>query len=281
MNYDKRNFTEEEIKKAVSESYSYATLAQKLGYNNKTGHYVKDVEKWLKKYNCDTSHFKGRGWNKGNYDLSKITEKKVFRGQDLLKLLIEGFDRPRKCEKCGNTEWEGLPIPLQVHHIDGNHYNNELDNLQILCPNCHAQTDNFCGRGTSKRNISDEEFITSINNSYSIYEALRKIKVCDIPAYRNRAKNLIQQGKATLLIKVRNKENRAKAKNKENKNAFNFNEEQKQKFEERKQYFLSDKIDTTKFGWQAQAERDLGISHTQIRRWLNKYMPELNVLRRK
>ena len=51
-----------------------------------------------------------------------------------------------ECEKCHNTEWNGQAIPLQIHHIDGNHFNNSLDNLQLLCPNCHAQTDNVCGK---------------------------------------------------------------------------------------------------------------------------------------
>ena len=43
-----------------------------------------------------------------------------------------------KCENCGLSEWCGKPIPLELHHKDGNHYNNNLENLQILCANCHA-----------------------------------------------------------------------------------------------------------------------------------------------
>lgn len=45
--------------------------------------------------------------------------------------------KEEKCEYCGNSEWMGKPIPLELHHIDFNHYNNSLDNLQILCSNCH------------------------------------------------------------------------------------------------------------------------------------------------
>lgn len=54
--------------------------------------------------------------------------------------------KPYKCECCGNTEWNGLPIPLQLHHKDGNFRNNTLENLQLLCPNCHSLTDNYCRR---------------------------------------------------------------------------------------------------------------------------------------
>lgn len=53
------------------------------------------------------------------------------------KLLIDKVKEP-KCEKCGLETWLGGPIPLELHHKDGNHYNNALDNLEILCPNCHA-----------------------------------------------------------------------------------------------------------------------------------------------
>ena len=53
---------------------------------------------------------------------------------------------PEKCNICGISEWNGEPIKLQVHHKDGNRHNNEIDNLQILCPNCHSQTDNWCAK---------------------------------------------------------------------------------------------------------------------------------------
>ena len=47
------------------------------------------------------------------------------------------------CEECGISEWMNKPISMELHHKDGNHNNNNLDNLEILCPNCHSQTDTF------------------------------------------------------------------------------------------------------------------------------------------
>lgn len=67
-----------------------------------------------------------------NYPTSKIN----------YRLIKEGI-KERKCEYCGNTEWLGQPIILELHHIDGNKTNNNLSNLQLLCPNCHSITDNF------------------------------------------------------------------------------------------------------------------------------------------
>lgn len=49
------------------------------------------------------------------------------------------------CYKCKNKEWNGLSIPLEIEHIDGNSSNNNLKNLILLCPNCHAQTTTYKG----------------------------------------------------------------------------------------------------------------------------------------
>ena len=67
------------------------------------------------------------------------------------RLLKEGL-KEHKCEnpKCGLSEWHNLPIPLQLHHINGDRTDNRLENLQLLCPNCHALTDNYCGRKLKK-----------------------------------------------------------------------------------------------------------------------------------
>ena len=61
------------------------------------------------------------------------------------KLLDEKI-RERKCEKCKLSVWNGSEIPLELHHIDGNRFNNEIKNLEILCPNCHAQMPNNSGK---------------------------------------------------------------------------------------------------------------------------------------
>ena len=64
-----------------------------------------------------------------------------------LKLLRDGV-KQHKCEKCGLTEWLGEPIPLELHHVNGDHYDNRIENLRLLCPNCHAKEENNSGKGT-------------------------------------------------------------------------------------------------------------------------------------
>ena len=69
-------------------------------------------------------------------------EKKTLVTSKLRRKLIEDGIKEKKCEMCGNSEWMGIPITLELHHKDGNRYNNNIENLQILCPNCHSLTPN-------------------------------------------------------------------------------------------------------------------------------------------
>jgi hypothetical protein len=70
--------------------------------------------------------------------------------------------KENRCEICGVAEWRGAPLTMALHHINGDGRDNRLENLEILCPNCHAQTDNFAGRnvarngdGTTRRRAAD------------------------------------------------------------------------------------------------------------------------------
>lgn len=96
------------------------------------------------------------------------------------KLIREGI-KEHVCERCGNTMWHDEPIALEVHHRDGDRSNNSLDNLQLLCPNCHAMTDNWRGKGktikTRKHEVSDEDFVYALRNSDSIRKALLKLSL--------------------------------------------------------------------------------------------------------
>ena len=66
-----------------------------------------------------------------------------------LKLIRDGL-KEYKCESCGLKEWNGKPIPLELDHIDGNHYNNDFGNLRVICANCHALTDTNSGKKNRK-----------------------------------------------------------------------------------------------------------------------------------
>ena len=69
------------------------------------------------------------------------------------RLLAEGF-KENRCECCGLRDWMGEPLAMALHHINGDGSDNRLENLAMLCPNCHAQTPNFSGRNRRLRPAS-------------------------------------------------------------------------------------------------------------------------------
>lgn len=193
-------FSKEEIEQFVADSKSYAELARKIGYDDasKNGSAYRTVHQMIDELNLDTSHFTGQGWSKDNFDYSRFCYGKKLKSGTTLNAIAAL--RGRLCECCGLSEWNNEPIPLQVHHVDGNNLNNELNNLQLLCPNCHAQTDNYCGRNKGKKNISDEEFVDALLNSDNIHQALIKLDNAQGRLY-SRAYQLIDEYEITMPSK--------------------------------------------------------------------------------
>lgn len=166
-----RAYTKEQIQEIVNSSSSNREVARKLGYNCDSGGVMSTIKKMYQEYNIDTSHFKGQGWNKNNYNYDAFTTNSYKKnGKTLRDLLIHL--RGQKCENCGLTEWLEQPINLEVHHINGDRTDNRLENLQLLCPNCHSYTPTFARKG-DKREISDDEFVQALLGSSSINQALK------------------------------------------------------------------------------------------------------------
>lgn len=154
MSYDK-----EFLQKIILNSLSIAQVCRELELRPSGGNYKK-IKILIKNFNIDISHFTGQGWNKNNkfnllrqkYSIEDIlTNKVTYTSSTRLRqrLILEGY-KENKCEKCDLSEWMNKQIPLELNHINGNNIDNRLENLEILCCNCHAQTDNWRGRNTNK-----------------------------------------------------------------------------------------------------------------------------------
>lgn len=144
-------YTEQELRCAISSSTSLRQVLIKLGVAPYGGNY-EVLRKAIKFFSLDITHFAGQSTKKGiklgiNRSLSDYLSNKfsITSNSLRLRLLREGVFQ-HQCSRCLNTLWEKQKIPLELEHIDGNKHNNSIDNLQLLCPNCHALTSTYRGR---------------------------------------------------------------------------------------------------------------------------------------
>ncbi|MDO8499859.1 MAG: HNH endonuclease signature motif containing protein [bacterium] len=155
----KRRWTIEQLKKAADESTSLRQILFKLGLIPAGGNY-EQIKKYLKENSIDYSHFTGKVWNKGRRNLTRSNiwplEKIMVKGKNYqshrlrLRLLKEKIKKP-KCELCGWAKFsEDGRLPLELNHMNGDHSDNRLENLQILCPNCHSLQ--LTHRGCNRKN---------------------------------------------------------------------------------------------------------------------------------
>jgi hypothetical protein len=151
----KHTYSEQDLRDAVKTSGSLRQVLQKLNIVAAGGNY-ETTKKRISHYGIDTSHFHGQLWNKGKTIGPKrsieeyLVNGRYIQSNNLKKRLLSEGLKEHKCECCGITDWNGQPTPIELDHIDGNRYNNVIENLRILCPNCHAQTETYCGKNKSK-----------------------------------------------------------------------------------------------------------------------------------
>ena len=138
----------EKILKWIEEGQSKSFISKELKCKQET------LNKYLTQMGIKyTGNQSGRGktkqkdkWNLEEY-LQNSTD--IQSNKIRTKILEEGI-KEHKCECCGLTTWLNRPIPLELHHIDGDRTHNEISNYQLLCPNCHSFTDSYRGKNSRK-----------------------------------------------------------------------------------------------------------------------------------
>ena len=151
----KRKWTDQQFISAVKSSLSYAEVIRKLGLKTAGSNYD-TVKRKIKELNLDISHMTNQGWNTGKrFKIIKpaqplqeilVKDSTFINSNNLRKRILKEQIKEHKCERCGNSLWLNQKIPLELHHINGDRHDNRIENLQLLCPNCHALTDNYRGR---------------------------------------------------------------------------------------------------------------------------------------
>ena len=138
----------DQILKWIEENQSKAYISSQLNCKQETlNRYLKlmDIE-----YSGNQSG-KGKTKNKTKMNLAKYLENSEdIQTNKIRKKILEEGIKPHKCNCCGLETWLGNPIPLELHHKDGDRTHNELSNFELLCPNCHAFTNSYRGKNSKK-----------------------------------------------------------------------------------------------------------------------------------
>lgn len=154
----KRSWTAAQLEKAVENSSSYRQVLQKINLREAGGNY-EQIKKYIREQNLITTHFRGKGWSKGLKGKSTprvslesiLVEKSFFQSHKLKKRLFKLNLKTESCEECGwSKRRQDGTIPVELDHINGNRHDNRLENLRILCPNCHSLKSTHRGRNIGK-----------------------------------------------------------------------------------------------------------------------------------
>ena len=159
----RRKVTKGELKEALETSRSIRQALMKVGLKPAGGNYA-TANQLIKEFDIDTSHMFGKGWNRGDVlGLRKLNTKPLedilvkdstySSSHGLRKRLIQAGFKEAVCEMCHRSTWNGAPISLELNHINGDRLDHRLENLQLLCPNCHAQTPTYRGKNIGNHRV--------------------------------------------------------------------------------------------------------------------------------
>lgn len=151
----RKAWSDDDLRSAVSNSRSRAEVQRRLGYRPSGGVH-RYINAHIRRLGLDTSHFTGQASQLGKRrtarEVRRALDKVLVKGSRYStssklrgRLIRSGLKSPR-CEMCGRDSWLGQPIRLELDHINGDPCDNRLENLRILCSNCHSLTETWCGR---------------------------------------------------------------------------------------------------------------------------------------
>lgn len=149
-----KKWTYEELIDAIKSSESIAETLRKLGLKPQGSNY-KTIHRYVSKYNIDTSHWLGQAHLKGKEriklrrpleDLLVYNPSISIKTDTLKKKLVSAKLITYECCICKLSIWLDKYISLHLDHINGNSFDNRIENIRLLCPNCHSQTETYCGK---------------------------------------------------------------------------------------------------------------------------------------
>lgn len=156
----RRTWSPKQLEEAVANSRSFRQVLGALNLREAGGNYTQ-IKKYIGEYGLNMDHFTGRLWSKGLKGIGKphiqlkdiLVESSTYQSYKLKnRLFKEGLKSPY-CEECGWAQFsEDGRLPLELDHINGRREDNRLENLRILCPNCHSLKPTHRGCNPNRRN---------------------------------------------------------------------------------------------------------------------------------
>lgn len=201
---------------------------------------------------------------KENYEAIVSGKIKKEYCTSLRRLIFKNNLFPYRCNNCGIKEWNCKPITLEIEHKDGDRFNNCKDNLELLCPNCHSQTETFRRNRTknlSKIHISDKRILEEIKKCDNINQVLLNLNLSNSGGNYKRIHK---------IIKIHNLEGfynlpKVKTTNKETLN---------EKYQKRIEIIKSSNIDFSINGWGVKLSKLFNITPYASREFVRKHLPE-------
>jgi 5-methylcytosine-specific restriction endonuclease McrA len=138
----------QDIKKYIDEHMAFADMAKIFDCNIKT--IIRISHKIDPNYHGNQGNSRKHMISKHNVQDYLCLNGPNIPSSRLHKWLLDDGIKKHICEKCGLSTWLGKPIPIELHHINGNRFNNRIENIKMLCPNCHAFTPNYRGKNIKK-----------------------------------------------------------------------------------------------------------------------------------
>lgn len=151
-----------EILQWISEEQPKCYICQQLHCKPET------LNSYLKKMNIEYAGQQAKkGQQKGPCGYRPASyyfdNKHAINSHKLKEKLFKDGLKERKCEICGASIWQGVQLPLELHHKNGNHNDNSFENLQVLCPNCHS-----IQKGNSGANIGKYERVLELEDNFDL-----------------------------------------------------------------------------------------------------------------
>ena len=156
------NIPADKFQELLNDSKSIVDILIKVGLDPYNGNH-KTINHRIREDGVDTTKFEENRKNNNNIHIKNLNKNNIILLDDILKenstystknlkkRLIDNNLLKKECLECGITDtWNNKPISLQLDHINGINNDNRLENLRILCPNCHSQTETFSGKNRKK-----------------------------------------------------------------------------------------------------------------------------------